>query len=82
MRERGKNEKANRELILKALTDPEFRRKLEKGDPAALGLKRLSETGKREVQLILDTVESINVQVSAVADEILCANTTCKEVMA
>ncbi len=52
-----------RELILKALTDPGFRRSLET-DP------RMDE---RTRNIILGTISGINAQVAAAGDQILCA---------
>jgi hypothetical protein len=52
-----------RELILKALTDPEFRRTLET-------TKDIDEHTRNTV---LAAVKGIGIQVAAAADELLCA---------
>ncbi|MGD2248219.1 MAG: hypothetical protein PVF58_07405 [Candidatus Methanofastidiosia archaeon] len=67
-----KNEK-NRELILKALVDPEFRKILEVEPLRALELEEITEVNKQEVRLILAAVRGINIQITAAADELLCA---------
>ncbi|MGD2248166.1 MAG: hypothetical protein PVF58_07140 [Candidatus Methanofastidiosia archaeon] len=53
-----------RELILKALTDPEFRKSLEDGTAD------ITDTTRKYV---LSAVNGINTQVAAAADELLCA---------
>lgn len=64
---------ANRKLILKALTDPEFRKALEENPAAVLGVREFTEVNKREVRLILAAVNGIAAQIAATADELLCA---------
>jgi len=69
--------KANRQLILQALTDPKFRKQLADDPEAALGSGKLSEARRREVALVLATVKGIQAQISAVGDQLLCANGGC-----
>ena len=65
--------KDNRDFILKALIDPEFRRALEENPGRALNIQELTEINKREVRLVLAAVRDINTQIAAAADELLCA---------
>ena len=66
-------DKHQRELIIKALTDPKFR-KLLAADPAkALGVKKITTEREKEIKLVLATVKGIDVQIGAMADELLCA---------
>lgn len=65
----------NRKLLLKALTDPEFRKTLELDPATALG-KKITEINKREIQIVLAMLKGITNQIAATADELLCANTT------
>lgn len=67
------SKKANKELILKALTDPKFRKQLASNAPAALGKKELNDVQQKEVEMILVTVTSIEAQVNRMADKLLCA---------
>lgn len=64
---------ANRELILRALIDPDFRRRLEKNPAAVVGVREFSEVNKREIRLVLAAVKGIAAQIAAAADELLCA---------
>ncbi|MBI5026609.1 MAG: hypothetical protein HZC12_07790 [Nitrospirae bacterium] len=65
--------KRQKELILRALTDPAFR-KLLMSDPAkALG-KKITIEIRKEIKMILAAVKGIEAQISALADELLCAN--------
>lgn len=63
-----------KDLILRALTDPKFRTQLQDDPKAALGLTKLTAESKKEIALILAAVKGINAQISALADELLCAN--------
>jgi len=72
---RGAQQKAvNKQLVLKALVDPKFRKQLEQKPEAALGMKGLTEAQKAHVQLVLAAVKGIQRQISALADQLLCAN--------
>lgn len=66
--------KRQKTLILQALTDPKFRKLLQENPKEALGAKRLTADMKKEIQLVLAAVKGINSQISALADELLCAN--------
>ena len=68
----GKIEK-NREFILKALTDPRFRKALEENPARALGMREFTDVNKQEVRLILAAVKGIETQIAAASDELLCA---------
>jgi len=71
-----KNEKKakNRKLVLKALTDPEFREALMEAPEEILERKELTELNRTELRFIQAAVRSIECQVGALADELLCAN--------
>lgn len=64
----------NANLIMRALTDPQFRKKLEENPTSALGVKRLSKDNEREIQSVLAIIKCISAQVAAAADELLCAS--------
>lgn len=63
-----------KDLILRALTDPKFRTELQEDPSKALGLAKLNAETKKEISMILAAVKGINAQISALADELLCAN--------
>jgi hypothetical protein len=65
--------KPQRELILKALTDPKFRKLLASSPAEALGLKKITPETAKEIKFILATVKGIDTQIGAMADELLCA---------
>lgn len=75
----GKIEK-NREFILKALTDPKFRRALEEDPARTLGMREFTDVNKQEVRLILAAVKGIETQIAAASDELLCAYGVAKTV--
>jgi hypothetical protein len=66
--------KKQKALILKALTDPKFRKALAADPAAALGAKKMTPEKKKEVTLLLAVVKGIDAQIAALADELLCAN--------
>lgn len=68
------SKKVNREMVVKALTEPKFRRLLMTNPAAALGKKKLTEVQLTEVKLVLATVKGIDRQIGSLADELLCAN--------
>jgi hypothetical protein len=63
----------NKELIIRAVTDPAFRSKLESSPKDALGLARLTDRNLKEVRTILDTVKKIDGMVASVIDSLLCS---------
>jgi hypothetical protein len=71
---KASSKKINREMVIKALTDPKFRRALTADPAAALGKKRLTEVQMKEVRLVLAAVKGIDKQIGSLADELLCAN--------
>jgi hypothetical protein len=62
-----------KELILRALTDPKFRKSLSDNPRVTLGLSRMSPANEKEVAMLLAAVKGIEAQISALADELLCA---------
>ena len=72
--EKKSAQKANKAMILRALTDPGFRKKLVADPTAALGKKPLSAVQLKEVNLVLAIVKNIDRQIGTIADELLCAN--------
>ena len=82
LKEKGQKKEINKQLILKALTDPEFRKRLEEGSKTKVGLVKipelrlleLTDVNVREIRLVLAIVNSIDIQIGATADELLCAN--------
>jgi hypothetical protein len=65
--------KQQRELILKALTEPKFRKLLASSPAEALGVKTITAETSREIRVILATVKGIDAHIGAMADELLCA---------
>ncbi|MGD8458613.1 MAG: hypothetical protein PVF83_19725 [Anaerolineales bacterium] len=76
MRKDIKKSKTNKELILRALTDPEFRKMLTTNPPKILN-QDLTVINEQELKFVLTTVRSIEAQIAALADELLCANGPC-----
>lgn len=66
--------KRQRELVLRTLTDPGFRKMLATDPAQALGKKRITETIQKEIRMILAIAKGIEAQIAAIADELLCAN--------
>jgi hypothetical protein len=64
----------NRKMVIKALTDPKFRRLLKSDPTAALGKRKLTDIQQKEVNLVLAAVKGIDQQINSLADELLCAN--------
>jgi hypothetical protein len=67
----------NKKLVLQALTNPAFRKKLEKKPEAILGVKVLTNENKREIKMVLAKVKNIESLITHLADELLCANGPC-----
>lgn len=72
--EKKRTKKANKELVLRALTDPAFRRQLVADPAKALGKRTLNAVQMKEVSFVLATVKAIDRQIGTIADELLCAN--------
>lgn len=66
-------QRANRELVLKALTNPKFRKQLAKDPTAALKKEKLSKVQIKEVELVLEVVKGVEAQMNGMADKLLCA---------
>jgi|GEM_PF-1247877 len=66
--------RANRDLIYRALLDPDFRKELKERPAAALGVKELSPEKKAEIKMVIAAVESIRDHIRRMGDELLCAN--------
>ena len=64
----------NRKMVIRALTDPKFRRALKDDPGAVLGKKKLSDIELKEIKLVLAAVKGIDQQIGNLADELLCAN--------
>lgn len=64
----------NRELIIRALTDPGFREMLTESPERALRLEEISDLNQAELRFIQASIRAIECQVNALADELLCAN--------
>lgn len=65
--------KKQKEFIIKALTDPAFRKKL-RDNPELTLQKKITPERKKEIGMLLAVVKGIESQISALADELLCAN--------
>jgi len=64
----------NRELICKALTDPQFRTLLQTQPAKALGVTTLSPEKTKMVTNALAAIKEIDAKIGLIADELLCAN--------
>jgi CHAT domain-containing protein len=62
-----------RQMVLRALTEPKFRKLLETNPRAALEVETITADMEKEIRLVLAAVKGINAQISAIADELLCA---------
>ena len=60
-------------FLLKALTDPKFRAKLEKTPAKALGVPKLSAQDIASVKDAMAKITEIENQISGLADMVLCA---------
>jgi hypothetical protein len=66
--------KVNKRLVIRALTDPEFREMLAADPRKVLGLPRFSTINEQEIKFVLAAVQAIEYQIAGLADELLCAN--------
>jgi len=64
----------NRELIFKALTDPNFRNLLQTQPARALGVTTLTPEKAKMVTTALSAIKEIDAKINGIADELLCAN--------
>lgn len=65
--------KVNKQLVIRALTDPEFREMLAADPRKVLGIPRFSTINEQEIKFVLAAVRAIDHQIAALADELLCA---------
>lgn len=66
--------KRQKDLILRALTDPKFRKQLAAEPEKALGIGKLKPEMLKDVKMVLAAVKGIDAHIAAIADELLCAN--------
>ncbi len=66
--------KRQKDLIYRALTDAAFRKRLEAEPQRALHLKTFGGTQTKEIERVLVLVRDIEARISALSDELLCAN--------
>jgi hypothetical protein len=64
----------NRALVLKALTDPAFRKQLETAPAKALGVTTLTADKTKMVKKVLISIQEIEGKLDGLVDELLCAN--------
>ena len=71
--------KRNRDMVYRALTDPKFRKQLETNPAVALGKQpqQITEKNRAELKQVLEVVRRVEMQLSKLADELLCANGPC-----
>ena len=74
MKEPDAKKKVNKHLVIRALTDPEFREMLTADPRKVLGIPRFSTVNEQEIKFVLAAVQAIDYQITALADELLCAN--------
>ncbi|MHA1230938.1 MAG: hypothetical protein ACTSRP_15565 [Candidatus Helarchaeota archaeon] len=60
------SEEKYREIIIKALTDPNFRQKLKDSPASIFGVKELSSRSLEEINSILDLVSNLDSQISKI----------------
>ncbi len=61
-----------KDLIIRALTDPKFREVLAKNPREALHVERISPELQKEIIMLLASVRGIESHISILADQILC----------
>lgn len=61
----------HKELILRALTDPNFRRELEDNPERVMG-HEISREARLEIDMVLKLIEDIDSQIMEMADKLLC----------
>jgi hypothetical protein len=64
---------SQKEMVLKALTDPKFRKMLQAEPEKLLNKRTIDVATQKEIAVTLSLVKGIEAQISAVADELLCA---------
>jgi hypothetical protein len=69
-----KKKRVNKQLIIKALTEPKFRKMLATEPEKAIGMQRLSVENRTEIRFVLATAKAIESHIAGLADELLCAN--------
>jgi hypothetical protein len=69
----AKREK-NKNMLMKALTDPKFRELLKSSPQKALGLKTITDKNKQEIAKITQLVSKFESDLASLADQLLCAN--------
>jgi hypothetical protein len=65
--------KVNKQLVIRALTDPEFREELAADPGKALDIPRFSTVNEQEIKFVLAAVQAIEYQITGLADQLLCA---------
>ncbi len=70
----GLGKELNRRLVIRALTDPQYRFQLQTNPAAALGIPQLTAHNHMEIQRILQLVQRLEMEIGHVADELLCAS--------
>ena len=68
-----KKREINKELVIRALTDPKFREMLYREPQEPLRLREFTARNREEVARILEMVKGIESQIYTLADELLCA---------
>ncbi len=68
--------KRQKDLILKALTNPSFR-KLLMNEPAKALDKKITVEIQKEIKMVLAVVKGIEAQIANLADMLLCVNGPC-----
>ncbi len=76
-KEPGEKKEINKQLVIRALTEPRFRKMLASDPARALKMDRVTAQNKDEIRFLLSTVKAIEFQIAALADELLCANGGC-----
>lgn len=71
------NREVNKQLIVRALTEPRFRKLLVTDPAKALDVSRISAQNEQEIGFVLAAVEGIEYQISALADKLLCLDGPC-----
>ena len=74
MKEPDVKKKVNKQLVIRALTDPKFREMLAADPRKVLGIPRFSNINEQEIKFVLAAVQAIDYQITALADKLLCAN--------
>ena len=66
-----------KEMILRAVVDPKFRKKLLENPEQVFGVKELSREDKQSVRLLRKTLPGMDGVINGISDSLLCGTGGC-----